>query len=283
MNLLLKPVPHKEAIAFVKDKPAMVRETFDKLLPELKARAFTVTGIGNANTLQRIRDRIADIPAGADWNAVKQDVIAQALPFFVDPEADLETQAKQAAAADRRAETILRKETFQAYQAAQYEVLDRQRDVFPFWQYLTMEDDSVRPEHEALDQLVLPADSPFWAIHYPPWDWGCRCQVVPLMQDDVDAITSGQADGRVLPESQQTRLEETGDLYLPNSGQMINVTPRPGAMQWKPGNLRIPLEELTQNLDPEVRKIFEAEAAKQTVDGQEASVLDWLKGMEFRS
>ena len=208
--------------------------------------------------------------------------MSEALPFFVDPAADHETQVNQVAAADRRAETILRKETFQAYQAAQYDVLDRQRDVFPYWQYLTMEDDAVRPEHAALDQLVMPADSPFWDTHYPPWDWGCRCQVVPLTQDDVDEIQGGdgELEGRVLSDVQQERLETTGDLHLPDSGQMINVTPKPGAMQWTPGDLRIPLEELTKNLDPTIVALFMKWMSREAVQGA-TTVLDWLKGKDF--
>lgn len=34
-----------------------------------------------------------------------------------------------------------------------------------------------RPEHLSWDGLILPADHPFWATHYPPNGWGCSCYV----------------------------------------------------------------------------------------------------------
>jgi SPP1 gp7 family putative phage head morphogenesis protein len=79
-------------------------------------------------------------------------------------------------AADRRAELLLRTHGQQAYATTQYKMMDEQRDLFPFWQYLSMGDSHVRATHAALDGVVLPADSEFWTTHFPPWDWGCRCQ-----------------------------------------------------------------------------------------------------------
>ena len=34
-----------------------------------------------------------------------------------------------------------------------------------------------RLQHLAWDGLILPADHPFWASHYPPNGWGCTCHV----------------------------------------------------------------------------------------------------------
>jgi SPP1 gp7 family putative phage head morphogenesis protein len=193
-QFLFGPVPHDEAIDFIKSKPVVSREVFAGLLPDLQARAFTIAGLeGQANVMQAVRDRIAELPAGADWDAVKKDVANDITPFLVDPHADPDERAAQVAAADRKAEVLLRTHGFQAYQAAQFGVMDRQRDVLPFWQYVTMEDDRVRPEHAALDKIVLPADSPFWSNHFPPWDWGCRCQAVPISQWDRDDLAKADA------------------------------------------------------------------------------------------
>ena len=85
---------------------------FDGLLPELKGRAFTITGVTSADVLQRVRDRIAELPAGADWNAVKKDVVGEISAFLVDPTAPADEQARQAMAAERRAELLLRTHGF---------------------------------------------------------------------------------------------------------------------------------------------------------------------------
>ena len=43
---------HAEAIDCIKSKPQVSREVFNQLLPELKARAFVVSGVENAHGLE---------------------------------------------------------------------------------------------------------------------------------------------------------------------------------------------------------------------------------------
>src|SRR5207302_8707050 len=103
------------------------------------------------------------------------------------------------AGAEAKAELLLRVHGQEAYQAAAYDVMRRQQKIFKHWMYQTMGDAKVRPEHAALEGLVLPADSPFWDTHFPPWDWGCRCIAIPISdaglahikKRDDDSIVSG--------------------------------------------------------------------------------------------
>ena len=53
-------------------------------------------------------------------------------------------------------------------------------DEFPNLMYITMEDDRVRPEHQALDGITLPLSDPFWNKYYPPNGWNCRCPCGPV-------------------------------------------------------------------------------------------------------
>lgn len=244
--------PHREAISLIRDKPALTREVFDRLLPELRVRAFTVTGIEAAQLLQRLRDEIATLPAGQTWDQVKANV-ADALPF--EPEA-----------AERRAELLLRIHGFQAFQAAVWQVAQADPETTHL-QYLTMEDERVRPAHRALDGVVLPKDDPFWEDHLPPWDWGCRCRVRPLNARQVDQIR--RADLRKRPEARRVlegpALQQLrhGTRITPE-GQRVDVTPprfKPGgssAFQWHPDSLLLPLEQLRKRFDPEVWAAFES-------------------------
>jgi phage gp29-like protein len=50
--------------------------------------------------------------------------------------------------------------------------------------YDTVGDGRVRNEHKMYDQIILPKDHEFWNTHYPPNDWGCRCNVIETDPDD---------------------------------------------------------------------------------------------------
>jgi SPP1 gp7 family putative phage head morphogenesis protein len=283
--ILRKPVPHKEAAAFIRGKPVVSRQVFKDLLPELKGRAFTVAGIEYAGVAQEIRDRLADLPEGALWDDVKGDIAADLVPYMVDPDTDKDAQDKQAQAAFRRAELLLRIHGFQAYNSANWQVMDRQREVLPYWQYHSMEDARVRPSHAALDGLILPADSPFWRDHFPPWEWGCRCLVTPIPEEDARRIQGEDKDRnpeerRFMDGAALRKLEEEGAL-IRNAGA-FNVTSGhakgdKGAFYWDPATLRMPPEELKKRYDPAVWAGFEKIArATPLQNGKKKTVWDWL-------
>jgi len=291
-DFLFAPTPNEDAIAFIANKPLVSREVFNKLLPELKALAFTISGVQGADTLQRVRDRIADLPAGGDWDDIKKQILPEITPYFVDPDADEEERAAQERAASTRAELLIRTHGQQAYATAQYGMLNEQRDLFPNWQYLTLGDGHVRPTHAALDGIVLPANHEFWNSHYPPWEWGCRCQVVPLTRGETAKMQTRDEDKpadqqRVLGDFAQADLTATRRLV--RNGVTYNLTaPReegkPGAFTFHPGDLRITAEMLKQRYDPDIFAAFEQWAKKQSLPhfssttGGRATIWDWVNG-----
>ncbi len=58
--------------------------------------------------------------------------------------------------------------------------IEADADLYPFLQYETMEDANVRPEHAALNKIILPVADTFWHTYYPPNGWNCRCSVKQL-------------------------------------------------------------------------------------------------------
>ena len=60
-EFLFTPTPNEPAQRFLQGKPAVSRAVFDGLLPELRARAFVITGVENANVVQKIRNQIAQV------------------------------------------------------------------------------------------------------------------------------------------------------------------------------------------------------------------------------
>lgn len=263
------PTPHEEAISLIRGKAVVTRTVFDGLLPELRGRAFTVTGIEDAATLQRIRDTIADLPQGSVWQEVKGNLVDELAPYLGD-------------GAERRAELLLRTHAFQAFQASNWRVAQEDEDTTHL-QYLATEDDNVRDSHLALNGLILPKDDPFWAKHFPPWEWGCRCRVRPMNPDFVAEAKAEDAnrspDDKLVMEG--PALQRLRDGQLQRDGRTYDVTPpsdtnRETGFAWHPDDLRLPIDELRQRYDPEVFRVFETAMQAAPFDANR-SVLDWLR------
>lgn len=87
-----------------------------------------------------------------------------------------------------------------AQAACNYRELKRKSKLFPYWEYKTVGDSKVRPEHADLDGLILPYNSPKWDEIYPPNGWNCRCSVAPRMKHEVE--------GRVDLKEMYSRVEK---------------------------------------------------------------------------
>lgn len=271
-SFLLEPAPHDEARKWIADKPQVSREVFETLLPELRARAFLISGLEDANVVAEIRELIAALPAGESWERQKK-AIAEKLGAWFEPESSL-----------ARAELLLRTHGFQAYQAAQHRVMEAQADVFPYWQYLSLGDEKVRPAHRALDGIIVAANDPFWHDHSPPWQWGCRCRKVALLPDEVDDIKA--EDAKRPPEAQRVmkgpalRKARGGVL---DRGPAAQVDIRSDRMRGKldgyhfdPSTLSLKPDQLKARYDDATWSEFEANAkATQIRPGQ--TLWDWLE------
>jgi SPP1 gp7 family putative phage head morphogenesis protein len=261
--------PHEEAAAIIANKPALPKHVFDALLPELKARAFTVTGIEDADVLQRVRDAIAEVPRGLRWDDAKANISAELDPWLGDN-------------ADSRAELLLRTQTFTAFQTQTWRQAQADDDTTHL-QYMTMEDDRVRDTHAALDGLVLPKDDEFWNRHYPPWEWNCRCQVRTMNPDQVDE--ERKADEDRAPDNQMVMhgaaLVKLREGHLIREGRAYNVMPdeRGDGFSWHPEDLTIPLHVLRDRYDSETFNQFER-AMKQIELAGGVTVWDWLNAKD---
>jgi SPP1 gp7 family putative phage head morphogenesis protein len=284
-SILTDPVPNEVASDFVARKMPVSRAVFDRLLPELKARAICVSGMQDLDAVQRVRDAIAAVPQGGDWNEAK-DGILQELTYMV-TSTDPDEMAAQISAAEARAELLLRTHGFQAYAAAEYQSLDEQRDVFPYWEYVSARDSRVRDSHAALDGLVIPCDSPFWSTHYPPWDWGCRCQVRPRTAEEAGELPtageSGKPGDRRVASGDMVRQLEQGSLM--EGGRRLDVRPprdqgKDNPWTWQPGDLRLPLDTIVSRYDKDIAQAFTTFAENTEVHNG-VSLFDWLKGSEL--
>ncbi|MCZ2393405.1 MAG: minor capsid protein [Chitinophagales bacterium] len=98
-----------------------------------------------------------------------------------------------------------------AQTAAQWEAFQKNKELFPNLKYMTQQDNDVRLEHEALDGVIAPIDSSFWAENYPPNGWNCRCYVVQ---------TAEPAWNKIPDTSKVVKPEFKGNTGI--SGQIFN-------------------------------------------------------------
>lgn len=94
-------------------------------------------------------------------------------------------------------------------------------------QYRTAKDERVRASHQALADITLPKEDPFWSSFYPPNGWRCRCTAVEVLKSKYDvsnsetAIKAGEKATTEVGKDGKNRLE----IFRFNPGQKQVVFP----------------------------------------------------------
>ncbi len=76
------------------------------------------------------------------------------------------------------------------------------------YEYATVGDARVRPEHQGLDGVKLPKGHAFWKTNFPPNGYSCRCQAIELFE--------APDNGEALPPNEFTTVQD---------GKSITVQP----------------------------------------------------------
>ncbi len=88
----------------------------------------------------------------------------------------------------RRLRTIFNTNLRMAYARGRWQRIERTAEARPWLPYVAVLDARTRPEHLSWHGAVLPWDHEFWRTHYPPCGWYCRCTVMQLSADDLEAF-----------------------------------------------------------------------------------------------
>lgn len=242
-----------EAAKFIKDRMAIRSDIYREMLPEIRARAFTVVGMQDAVRIRKVQELLEKIPKGGSWREVRGE-IAQELGG--------------GESSKSRAEQIVRANVFQAYSVARYKKQLADKDIMPYLVYHAVGDENTRPEHKALDGMVLPVDDPFWKSHYPPWDYGCRCTVSGMTKSEADLLR-GKKSG-----------EE--NLQLMSQKQKDEIPPPSGGYSFDPSMMSLSVDGIRERIhnDTLLRK-FAQKMQNEKVngldpEGKEDNVWNWL-------
>lgn len=85
------------------------------------------------------------------------------------------------------------------------------------YEYVTVGDNRVRPNHAALDGFRAPKGDPVWKRIMPSNGWGCRCRVLRIFNDEVDflpPLPPGVDVGAGVPEPDPGWDWSPGDLQV---------------------------------------------------------------------
>ncbi len=105
--------------------------------------------------------------------------------------------------------------------AARWTQFTADKDDIPFLQYQTVGDSSVRASHALLDGIVRKVNDSFWATHYPPNGWGCRCEVIQAVGAKEQSVDIPNVP---IPEIFRTNLAQTGLVFPKNHPYYDGIT-----------------------------------------------------------
>ena len=106
-------------------------------------------------------------------------------------------------------ETIYRTQLQQAFAAGRWNAIrdPAVQDILWGFEYVTVGDDRVRPEHAILDGMRLPKEDPRWNTLWPPNGFNCRCSTIEIFKDDPTLAKEKGPD--------TTKKDEQGNAILP--------------------------------------------------------------------
>jgi SPP1 gp7 family putative phage head morphogenesis protein len=196
-------LPDDQAARIIGQLTPVTRQIFDGLTATYRRDAFTLAGVSDVRLIQKIRDALGDIAqkggTAADFHKAVQQLTTES------GAADL-----NAFTLDTAFNTAMQK----AYSAGRLEQMREPHmvDALPFWQYWTVGDDRVRPEHAVLDGFLARAIDPVWQKIYPPSGFNCRCSVVPITAEEALKINPDASEGGL------ERLPMLARIFVPQPG-----------------------------------------------------------------
>jgi hypothetical protein len=242
------------AVEELRSKNVMDRESFDRVDAATRQKAFTVAGVGEQETLTKIRDVLAEnVARGIDPKGFADKVLEEFEPgTFL---------------SDAHMETVYRTNIQGGLSDGQMQVLRHPfiRSGFPYAVYDAIHDDRVRENHLALEKLGIGGSNlyrindPVFQTFRPPWDYQDRCGWTP--------ITVQFAAEKGLAEAQKWLK----DGVEPSPPAFVPMPPfRPPAsfqraLESMPLSIRLSLEPLSS---------FEEEKPKPKVDVEPVEAID---------
>lgn len=181
-----------KALEFWATKIPITKADFDALVGAERMEAFTVAGVESTRLLEQMKSALGDSLAKGETFLDFQDRVQ-----------DIFDDAGITRLSSGHLELVYENNIGTAYEMGNYASLhdDLAVQLFPYLQYLTMDDPDVRENHQAMHRKVFRRDDPIWNTWWPLNGHRCRCTVVGLMKEEGEAIgISDRATILVMPD-----------------------------------------------------------------------------------
>jgi hypothetical protein len=178
-----------EAARYFRDKVRLPSDKWTDYMKGQHAQAFVVAGATKAELLKDLHEEIQkaiDTGTGLEEFRAEFDKIVDRHGWSYKGGRNWRTRVIF--------ETNLRT----SYQVGRFAQMKEAIALRPFWQYRHGDSLHPRPLHVSWDRLVFRHDDPWWATHYPPNGWGCKCTVMSLAEEDL--ADQGKSGPDVVPE-----------------------------------------------------------------------------------
>ena len=199
-------VAFAEAIAFFRQKLNLPTKAWTDLWQGQHARAFVVAGAMKDALISDLRNAVAKaIENGTTLAEFRKDF-------------DKAVEAHGWSYKGKRGwrtGVILNTNLRMAYAAGKWQQAQELKARRPYLRYVAILDNRTRSDHRGWHGTVLPVDDPWWAAHYPPNGWGCRCTVQTLNDRDLKRY-GYQVNDQAPPDEMVTRRVRTpsGDVKV---------------------------------------------------------------------
>jgi SPP1 gp7 family putative phage head morphogenesis protein len=187
-------LPFKEQIEFFRSKGLEISpDSWRNVWQDAHSRAFTVARVTEMDVLQDIRNMLDE----AMETGMTLEEFKEGMQGRLEDKGWLAPEGEKAIAEGPdgkprkrltgwRLETIYRTNLSASYSVGRYKQLMEVAEARPWWQYMTVRDESRREAHASQHGKIYRYDHPFWETWYPPNGFNCRCYTKSLSDRQVD-------------------------------------------------------------------------------------------------
>ncbi|MBF0410985.1 MAG: minor capsid protein [Candidatus Riflebacteria bacterium] len=194
-------LPPEEAIKLFESKGYKITWSWNDMLREAHAKAFTIAKCMKFDILRDIRNEVEKaIKEGTTLKTFQDNLVpvlqtkgwwGKRLPADVprDDNQPMRNGNKPVQLGSAwRLETIFRTNIQTSYMAGRYKALKDTAGARPYWQYIAILDKATRPAHAAMHGRIYRHDDPIWNKWYPPAGYNCRCRIRSLSEYEIEKM-----------------------------------------------------------------------------------------------